>query len=250
MAKIITVYGSAGSGKSVFCTVLAKSLTQKKQKVIILSNDVVSPMLPIWMPMQAIEPSQSIGTAFAAVNIDSAVLASKVILPKSYPFIGFLGYTASDTPPSYPQLQYEQVVRTIKTAGSLVDYLIIDCTSDIKNLVAPAGIELADTCIRIVTPDLKGFEYITAHNPILVDIKFRLQEHITLAGMARPYHPIEEMGHQIGGAGFFDVLPYQKEIDRSVINGDLLNANRYCGKQYEHTVERIREVVDHTDAEL
>lgn len=244
MSKIITVYGSSGSGKSVFCAVLAKALTRDKQKAIILSNDSVSPMLPVWMPGQATEPMQSVGNVFSAVHIDAATIAGKIVLPKAYPFIGLLGYSAGDTPLSYPQLQYDQVVRTIKTASSLVDYLIIDCTSDIKNIVAPAGIELADVCVRIVTPDFKGIGYIKAHDPILVDIKFRLQEHITLAGMARPFQPIDEMGHLLSGKGFLGVLPYQKEIERCVCNGEFMNANRYCGKQYMAVVEQIKKEVN------
>ena len=50
MAKIITVWGNPGSGKSVFCCCLAKTLTAGKDKAIIISADSATPMLPVWMP--------------------------------------------------------------------------------------------------------------------------------------------------------------------------------------------------------
>ena len=50
MAKIITVWGNPGCGKSMFCCILAKVLTAGKQKAIIINADPATPMLPVWMP--------------------------------------------------------------------------------------------------------------------------------------------------------------------------------------------------------
>ena len=54
MSKIIAVWGSAGSGKSMFCCILAKALTQDKKKAIIINADLSTPMLPVWLPDQII----------------------------------------------------------------------------------------------------------------------------------------------------------------------------------------------------
>ena len=39
MSKTITVWGSPGSGKSMFCCILAKALTRNKQKSIVINAD-------------------------------------------------------------------------------------------------------------------------------------------------------------------------------------------------------------------
>ena len=39
MGKVITVWGSPGSGKSIFCCILAKALTRDKRKAIIINAD-------------------------------------------------------------------------------------------------------------------------------------------------------------------------------------------------------------------
>lgn len=38
MGKVITVWGSPGSGKSMFCCILAKALTRDKRKAIIING--------------------------------------------------------------------------------------------------------------------------------------------------------------------------------------------------------------------
>lgn len=74
------------------------------------------------------------------------------------------------------------------------------------NVFTPAAIEAGDVVIRILTPDLKGINYLKAHQPLLVDERFRFSEHMTFAGLARPFHALDEMGYIIGG--FDGLLPY------------------------------------------
>ena len=44
MGKVITVWGSPGSGKSMFCCILAKALTRDKRKAIIINADMNVPI--------------------------------------------------------------------------------------------------------------------------------------------------------------------------------------------------------------
>ncbi|MDD4509482.1 MAG: ATP-binding protein, partial [Oscillospiraceae bacterium] len=130
MSKIIAVWGSPGSGKSMFCCILAKMLTQDKKKAIIINADQGTPMLPIWLPEQIIETTASIGQVFMAVEIETALVASHVTVLKNYPFIGLMGYSAGENPLSYPELRYDAVLCTAEMAGKLVDYVILDCSSN------------------------------------------------------------------------------------------------------------------------
>ena len=47
MGRVITVWGSPGSGKSVFCCMLARVLTRDKSKAVIINADTCVPMLPL-----------------------------------------------------------------------------------------------------------------------------------------------------------------------------------------------------------
>lgn len=86
MGKVITVWGSPGSGKSMFCCILAKALTRDKRKAIIINADMNVPMLPVWLPEQIIQTNTSIGQVLSSVEIDTSLVASHVTVLKNYPF--------------------------------------------------------------------------------------------------------------------------------------------------------------------
>lgn len=239
MANIITVWGNPGCGKSMFCCILAKVLTAGKQKAIIINGDSTTPMLPVWMPDRVLEKSASIGGVLSSLEINSAVVAERVAILKEYPFIGVMGYAAGETPFSYPELKYDRIKLMISEASRLVDYIILDCSSNVVNFFTPTAIESADLCIRVLTPDLRGINYLKAHEPLLTDAKFRYGSHLTFAGLARPFHAIDEMGHLIGG--FDGILPYAKEIERCGTSGDMFRALAYCNQRYINAMKLVRE---------
>ncbi len=107
------------------------------------------------------------------------------------------------------------------------------------NVFTPAAIESGDLVVRILTPDLKGIHYLKAHQPLLADSRFRYDRHMTFAGLARPFHAIDEMGHLIGG--FDGLLPYGKEIDRCATEGGMFQAISYCNQKYTASLNKVLE---------
>ena len=240
MAKIIAVWGSPGSGKSMFCCVLAKLLTRnKRHKAIIISGDLDTPMLPVWLPSQIIETNQSVGDVLTSLEIDTAITAAHVVVLKKHPFIGLMGYAARETPLSYPEIKYEKIKDLILNTARLVDYVILDCPATLTNIFTPASIESADMVVRILTPDLKGVNYLQAQQALLTDAKFCFKDHMTFAGLARPYHAIEEMSHIVGG--FDGLLPYSKEVDRCATEGGMFEALSYVNKKYILSLQKVVE---------
>ena len=159
MGKVITVWGSPGSGKSMFSCILAKALTRDKRKAIIINAEISVPMLPVWLPEQIIQTNASVGQVLSSVEIDTTLVASHVTVLKSYPFIGLMGYSAGENPLSYPEVKYAMVLQLVNAATKLVDFVILDCSSNMTNVFTPAAIESGDLVIRLLTPDLKGVNY-------------------------------------------------------------------------------------------
>ena len=246
MSKTITVWGSPGSGKSMFCCILAKALTRNKQKSIVINADPGTPMLPVWLPEQAAGAEASIGQVLSSVEIDTSLIASHVTVLKNYPFIGLMGYSAGENPLSYPDTDYRMALQLISAAGGLVDYLILDCSPAMTNVFTPAAIESGDLVIRILTPDLKGINYLKAHQPLLADSRFHYDRHMTFAGMARPFHAFDEMGYIIGG--FDGLLPYGKEIDRCATEGGMFQAVKYCNSKYTASLNKVLDTLEQMEA--
>lgn len=242
MGKIITVWGNSGSGKSMFSCILARALTDYKLKAIVINADPAMPMLPVWLPDQIIETTASVGHVLSSVEIDTALVASKVTVLKSFPFIGLMGYAAGENPLSYPDVKYDMAMKLITAASQLVDFTIVDCSSNMTNFFTPAAIDVADLVIRVLTPDLKGINYLKAHQPLLMDARFRYDEHMSFAGLARPFHAIDEMGHIIGG--WSGLLPYSKEVDRCGIQGGMFKALEYCNTRYLTSLKTISEALE------
>ena len=239
MSKIITIWGNPGCGKSMFCCCLAKVLTANKDKAIIINADSSTPMLPVWMPDRILETGASIGNVLTGLEINTALVAERVTILKEYPFIGVMGYAAGENPFSYPELKYEKIKLFIAEAAKLVDYIILDCSSNMLNFFTPTAIEAADLTVRIITPDLRGLNYLRAHKPLLTDDKFHYDRHLTFAGLARPFHAIDEMDHLIGG--FDGLLPYAKEIERCGTGGQMFKALAYCNQRYINSLKLVRE---------
>ena len=130
MGKVITVWGSPGAGKSMFCCILAKALTRDKRKAVIINAEISVPMLPVWLPEQVIQTGASIGQVLSSVEIDTTLVASHVTVLKNYPFIDLMGYRAGENPLSYPEVQYNMVQQMVNAAAKLVDYVILDCSSN------------------------------------------------------------------------------------------------------------------------
>ena len=66
---------------------------------------------------------------------------------------------------------------------------------------------------------------------------FHYDRHITFAGMARPFHALDEMGHIIGG--WDGLLPYGKEIDRCATEGGMFQAIKYCNPKYTASLNKV-----------
>lgn len=247
MSKVIAVWGNPGAGKTTFCCLLARRLTRDKSKAILLSPDTATPVFPALFPGEEIPTRQSLGNLLSAPQINNAQVAGCVVLYKPYPFVGVLGFTAGETPLSYDEPEYRRIKELFRLATGLVDYLIIDCTASVVSPFTPAAIESADVTVRILSANLFGLSYFKAHQPLLSDPRFRLEEQISLAGQARPFQAIEEAGHQLGG--YAGLLPYNKELERSGCCGELFASLDRCGQRYMKSLNLVAKAVNPAAAE-
>ena len=148
-------------GKQLICQfVIVAGDKSHMSYAIIINADMNVPMLPVWLPEQIIQTNTSIGQVLSSVEIDTSLVASHVTVLKNYPFIGMMGYAAGENPLSYPEVKYTMVLQLIHAAAKLVDFVILDCSTSMTNVFTPAAIEAGDVVIRILTPDLKGINYL------------------------------------------------------------------------------------------
>lgn len=237
MTKIITILGNSGSGKTLFSCILSKVISAHDKKAIIISPDQSVPTLPIILANQTIENKNSIGYLFKSKKITKELLAETILLVKDNPRIGVLGYCSGETPLSYSEPDYTQIKDLISVSSEFTDYIIIDCCSNISGLFIPTVIDLSNYIINILTPDLRGIQFYKSQLAMFDEHNYKLKNQLIFAGLARPYHAIDEMDYLLDG--IFGILPFSKELDRAATEGNFFNSIKYCNKKYIDSVNKF-----------
>ena len=225
-SKIITVWGSPASGKTLLSLSLGAAFAAQKNNTVILNGDKLIPALPVYMPKEKFSSADSIGPLLMTNRYTDAELA-------------FMGLSSFENYITYTEFSKESVIRMINKLSNMTDYLIIDGVSNpLENMVTLTGLETADVIIRMITPDAKGIGYSKAAENIYVDDRFRYSEHIKILGNVRNISPEVEIMSVMGS--FDHVLEYSYEAESKMIAGELLRGfERSSGIKYEKRIEKI-----------
>lgn len=162
MAKHIVVFGSPGSGKSVFCAALAKTALNHKKRTVILSDDPVIPMLPFYCGA-----SDTLGLgALCAGKLLPETVAQAVKIIKDYPDIGVIGTRPEDRS---TDITKERLLRIADLLDNLVDLVIWDSSMSMEIM------DRGDLRVCILTADKRIviFRAVPAKNSAEVMCYFR-----------------------------------------------------------------------------
>ena len=224
MSKIITVFGSAGAGKSTVSGMIARHFANARQRVIVCSFDADCPMNPIWLPQDNITQEMSLGAILEDVDMATDTIAKRLQIYQSQSNIGFLAYCAGDTCIDY-NITYERTIQAIKLMREICDVLILDCTTSLSDITVPAAIEMADIKVCVLSPDLRGISYYKSTAILLKADKFEFNNTVKVFNGVRKYHAIGEAVEAIGGIDY--CFPYHPDIHNAELGGDTANTLAY-----------------------
>ena len=230
-ADVLAVWGSPGSGKSVFSGLLAAVLEHRKNKVIIFSPNILTPMLPVFFPQETILNRCSIGHIFEQLDITEAEIAKHIFFSKAHKDIGVLAYAPGDTAMRYPDTTKKQVETLIDSVSRMADTVILDCSSDMREVFPYVAIASADVTVKMLSADLRGISFLAAQKPLLSAPQFRYEDHMTILGAKRTYQ---------SDTGFDkDILtfPWKQDIETAYAAGKLFDAPAFCGKEHLTVLE-------------
>lgn len=222
MSKVIAIWGAPNSGKTTFATKLARAIYDEYQAtVIVVYTDNETPTLPIVFPNYKKEDICSVGVALAKTDIDRYDVVKQMVTVKDKQNFCFLGFACGENKYTYPTFDAIKVRSLYSVLTSLADYVIIDCTSSLKNPLAKVAVREADTVIRLSAPTLKSVSYLASQLPLYADPMFRLNEHIRgiCVTEADLYMPIEEAKLQIQDVRF--TVPYSRAVKQQLLDGNL-----------------------------
>ena len=222
MSKVIAIWGAPNSGKTTFATKLARSIYDEYQAtVIVVYADNETPTLPIIFPNYKKEDLCSVGVALSKTDIDRHEVVRQMVTVKDKQNFCFLGFTDGENKYTYPAFDATKVRSLYSVLASLADYVIIDCTSSLKNPLSKVAVREADEVIRLSAPNLKSVSYLASQLPLYIDPMFRLEEHIQgiCVTDADLYMPIDEAKAQLHDVRF--TIPYSRAVKQQMLDGNL-----------------------------
>ena len=223
MSKTIAVWGSPNSGKTTFATKLALAIYERYQaSVIVLYADNETPALPVIFPNYKKEDMFSVGVALAKTDITQEDVIKQLVTVKKKQNLGFLGFTDGENRYTYPSFDEAKAENLVKVISTLADFVIIDCTSNLKNPISKIAIKEADEVIRLASPDLKSVSFFASQLPTIADPAFRLDSQIQ--GINVPdgelFMPIDEARARLYDPRF--VIPYSRSVKQQMLDGKLI----------------------------
>ena len=242
MNKLIAVWGSPNSGKTTFATKLAQTIYERYQStVIVLYADNETPALPVVFPNYKKEDMFSVGAVLAKTEILQEDVIRQLVTIKQKQNFGFLGFTDGENKYTYPTFDETKVRSLFAVLSTLADFVIVDCTSNLKNPISKVAIKEADDVIRLATPELKSVSFYSSQFPLYADPVFRLDQHIQGINVpdADLYMPIDEAKSRLHDPRF--VIPYSRAVKEQMLDGKLTESvnDRKFNEKFKAIVDKI-----------
>jgi len=236
--KVLAVWGSPNSGKTLLSVKLANLLSQAKKDVILVLCDSFMPMLPVILPQQN-TGEKSLGRILSDLEISQDNILLNCITLKKNSYLTYLGYRKGENVLTYPDYNNLKATDFIIQLRHLADYIIFDCTSyfttDTLSMVA---LERADSVIRLGGCRLKDLSCFASQIPIIADRRYNSENHIKVLSNFKDNEPISEFKEIYQDIRF--ELPNIPEIEEQFATAAIIESlTSKEGKAFENTLKLI-----------
>lgn len=232
--KMIAVWGSRDSGKTMLSVKLALELAKKQMESLIVLTDINAPDLKCILPFT--KDLKSMGSIWTLPEIDeTAIYNACMVTPSEY--ICLMGYTSGENAFSYSDSTKDNVYKVYEEMKNMVDYVIVDCVPNLAyNMLTAVALETSDKVIRLGEADIKSFSFFDSNLPLLRDNRYGKENHLRVTGKVISNQANDVATNYLG----CDVeLPYTEELKLQMMEGKVFHAVSDVG--YNAGVKKIAE---------
>ncbi len=244
MGKVIAVWGTPQSGKTLFSLKFANALNlggknRSIHSAIAVFPENKTPVIPIIFPNKKDEELYSLGSVLQKPDISRNLLVSNAVFVKDRSNLGFLGYTAKENRYSYAEYSRDKVNAFLECAAEISEFVVVDCSSDPEdNLFSEVALERADIIIRLLSPDLKGISNYLSQTPICIRKGYLGENTMQVISVTSPEFQYGASETQSYFGKIEQILPYSQALKEQYVSGDLTESLR--DKKYNAALESIR----------
>lgn len=219
-SQILAVWGSPGSGKTTVSVKLAKCLAEKRQNVLLVLCDCITPMLPCICPPPNIEHEGSLRSVFAGIEITPNLIRYNCCTHKHFSHLSILGLQKGENAASCPEYTPEIAAKLILALREVAPYVVIDCGSALAyDILSTVTLMEADAVLRLATCDLKAVSYLSSQLSLLENNHWDTEKQYKAVSNVKPNQAGECAAQLTGGAVF--TLPHSDELENQFLAGDL-----------------------------
>lgn len=217
--KILAVWGSPASGKTLTSLKLANIISRTKKNVIVVFCDPFVPTIPVVLPFH--EGGKSLGGILTDPQITQEKILSACLTLKKNSYLSFLGYCLGENVFTYPEYNRTNAMDLLIQLRHIADCIIVDCTSHISaDILSITALEMADGVLRLGSCDLKGVSYFSSQLQFLLERRFNPDRHIKILSNFKSNQPRAEIKEFYNGVHF--EIPFVQEIEDQFRDGLLL----------------------------
>jgi len=242
--KTIASWGSSGAGKTTVALALAGQFAAMKKDTLVICAESRIPALPGYLPAGQFGAHNSLGSVLeSSENFTEAALKDKIHRHPKSDHLYFMGLISGEIASiTYKAPERRAVINLFHVLQDApFSYVIIDCDANpIYDSLTLYALETANTVLRTVSPDVKGFEFQKAQLTWLGSSDaFRTDRHIKIVNGVGDTTPIKEASALFGGFDY--VLPFAQEVKSKVAAGELLHGCRGSinGIKFEDQAKRL-----------
>lgn len=229
MGKIISIYGSNGSGKSIIATNLAYMLANDKATGLVTTSIRLSGVSKL-LNMK-IEDDKSLKKIYLNVN-DTDYIS------KFAQYQGNKNLFVLTTPDSIDcltladpacYLSGTDAQNLILEVKNKFDYVVFDCDNSVNNPISTYALKYSDFVLNIIKPTVQGIEFEKSYGAFFEKLKIT-NKLIRIINNDKNYLPIRSVEEIIGAADY--VLPHEKGIEISENEGILYMSRGGGGRTF------------------
>lgn len=228
---IISVWGSYGIGKSLFSTVLGKTMASKNKKVLIIYSNIQSNDTFCFYPNE--KYMVSMGEIFQN-EVDEEELFKYMVTTDDSNLL-YLTYTPGENIYSYPIFVKINIINLLSRLEQIFDYVIVDCSSDLNaSVITLTALEISDTVIRLMGANGRSNLYFLSCLPIISDSRYNVENHIKILSKIKVEEPYEAYEKEYGNIKYR--LFFDKKIYKNYLEGEILKSSN---SEYKKIIEKI-----------
>ena len=245
--QLWVVYGGPQAGKTTFALQLSKTLCVKRGKsVLYVSDDWLTPVLPVLFPGMKTESFGSLGSLLACPAMEEEKVLSRMVSSRDFPQIGVLGYNRGENCHTYPVPTPEKARSAWKLFGSMADIVVLDASSNLhESVLSREALRLADEVFELYTPDASSVSFFMSQKRYLESEQIFPQHVRTGLNLSRSEDaPVETALRRIPHISF--CTPYVLSLHERLTEGRMWDSPGSGKKHYDAILFDLTErAVDH-----